>query len=146
MDNEIRCEGCGKLLAKRKGEAALEIKCTRCGAFNSILEEKDDQVVVTDKDGVILFANEATERATGYPMSRIVGERPSLCGQQMPREFYQQLWREIRDEKRAVAVTVRNRREDGTLYSAHLRISPVLDTSGEVRFFVGIESVVGERA
>jgi len=141
MDKEIRCDGCGKLLAKRKGESELEIKCTRCGAFNSIVEDMGDQVIVTDKEGVILFANRATERATGYPMSRIIGARPSLWGKQMPPAFYENLWREIRDEKKSVAAVVKNRRQDGTLYSAHLQISPVVDAGGEIRFFVGIENI-----
>lgn len=140
MEKDIRCEGCGKLLAKRKGEAELEIKCTRCGAFNSILENMDDQVIVTDCDGVILFANQSTERMTGYPMDRIIGGKPSLWGGRMPKEFYEKMWHEIRDEKRPVAVTVNNRRQDGTLYDASLRISPVLDAAGGIRFFIGIES------
>ena len=142
MEKDIRCEACGKLLAKRKGEAELEIKCTRCGAFNAILENMDDQVIVTDQEGVILFANQSTERITGYPMDRIIGARPSLWGAQMPKEFYENMWHEIRDERRPVAVTVNNRRQDGTLYRASLRISPVLDADGAVRFFVGIASVV----
>ena len=60
----------------------------------------------------------------------------------MSPEFYKVLWHTIKVKKESCKVTVRNKRKDGTLYDALLQISPVLDTTGEIRFFVGVETVI----
>ncbi|MFA7286390.1 MAG: PAS domain S-box protein [Patescibacteria group bacterium] len=142
-EGEFRCQKCSRLLAK--GElysASLAIKCGRCGSVNSILEAIADMVIITDIDGVIHFANGQVEAMTGYTIEEVIGQRPSLWGGQMDIQFYKNLWLEVKIHKRPIAVWVINRRKDGTQYTAALRISPVLDSSGTLKFFVGMESLV----
>ena len=140
---EFRCFHCGKLLAKGDlDNVDLEIKCHRCGIINSIFKTMNDQVVITDPNGVILYANSLVEKITGYKLTEILGKTPSLWGKQMPTEFYKELWHDIKVEKKSVVVKVRNKKKDGTLYSALLRISPVFDINGEISMFVGVESVL----
>lgn len=141
-DFDIRCTKCGKLLAKDQGHGAIEIKCTRCGSLNIMCEKMDEQVIVTNPEGVILYTNGAVQRTTGYSLSEVIGQKPSLWGGQMSPEFYKVLWHTIKVKKESCKVTVRNKRKDGTLYDALLQISPVLDTTGEIRFFVGVETVI----
>ncbi len=134
--SEYRCLECGKLLARGDiFSASLEIKCTRCGKLNSLFEEFGDQVVLTDAEGVILYANQKTADITGFDLDEIIGQRPSLWGTQMPKEFYVRLWHEIKDLKKAVVVRVTNKRKDGELYDAILRISPILDRDGTIKYF-----------
>ncbi len=143
---DFRCFGCGKLLAKSGLDGAgFEIKCHRCGLFNSILQEMREQVIVTDPEGVILFVNQTVTEITGYTIDEVVGATPALWGKQMSPEFYAALWREIKTKKRSAAVEVINRKKDGELYHAQLRISPVLDVAGEIRFFVGIETPIDKK-
>ncbi len=137
---EFRCQKCKKLLAMRE-HGNFEVKCLRCGTLNYFFEHMNEQVIITDPDGVILYTNGVVEKITGYSVDEIIGKRPSLWGNQMPREFYRVMWHTIKVEKREVKVTLRNKRKDGTFYNADLRISPVLDTRGNVRFFVGIEGI-----
>jgi PAS domain S-box-containing protein len=142
-DTDYRCRSCGKLLARGAlASASLHIKCTRCGELNSIFEGMVDQVVVTDPEGIILYANSRVEQVTGYSLPEIIGKTPSLWGKQMPGEFYASLWHQIKDLKQSVSVKLQNRRKDGTVYSVQLRISPILDVGGEIKFFVGIETVL----
>ncbi len=142
-DTDHRCRSCGKLLAKGVlADATLHIKCNRCGELNPIFEGMSDQVVVTNPDGVILYANSRVEQVTGYALGEIIGKTPALWGKQMPQNFYAALWREIKEQKQATCVLVTNRRKDGELYHAQLRISPVLNVDGNIVFFVGIETVV----
>lgn len=137
---DLRCNKCGKLLAMHKNDS-FEVKCLRCGTLNCIFEHMNDQVIITDPDGIILYTNGMVEKITGYSTEEIIGKRPSLWGNQMPREFYKALWHTIKAEKKEVKVTVKNKRKNGTFYTAELRISPILDTRGAVMFFVGIEEV-----
>lgn len=139
--SEFRCNSCKKLLAVAD-DVYYEVKCHRCGSLNYIFNQIEEQVVITDIEGKILFANELVEKITGYSMSEIIGKRPSLWGGQMPKEFYQHLWKTIKDEKKSISVVVNNKRKDGVMYKAELHISPIVDTSGQILFFVGIEKIV----
>jgi PAS domain S-box-containing protein len=138
--SDFRCSGCGKLLAKSalKGNH-LEIKCARCGTFNAILKRMAEQVIITDSQGIVLFANEVTELVTGYAPAEIIGRTPALWGHQMPAKFYATMWKTILQNKQSFSAQLTNRHKNGTLYEALVQISPILNTSGEVQFFVGIE-------
>ena len=110
--------------------------------MNSIFKGVTEQIIITDQDGVILYANSMVESITGYSLHEILGKKPSLWGSQMSKEFYRELWRVIKVEKKSVMVKVKNKKKDGTLYNAKLRISPVFGTDNEIKMFVGVESVI----
>lgn len=137
----FRCGRCGRLLAEGE-KYRVEIRCDRCGALNHVLEHFSEQVIITDKQGTILYVNEEVEKITGYLISEVIGKKPSLWGGQMPKEFYEQMWKTLIEKKQGVAVKVKNRSKAGKNYEALLRISPVLDTSGEIKFFVGFEKIL----
>ena len=48
----------------------------------------------------------------------------------------------LREEKEAIVARVTNKHKSGSLYDALLRISPVADSYGEIKFFVGMESLI----
>lgn len=112
--------------------------------FQQATDQSFEQTVITDADGIILYANHATEVITGYGMQEIIGARPSLWGNQMSKEFYETLWRTIKDEKSGYAGEITNKRKDGTKYLASVRIAPILDERGEVKFFVGMTRDITE--
>ena len=103
-----------------------------------------DQVVITNPDGVIIYANAIVEELTGYKLSEVIGKKPSLWGGQMPKEFYKTMWDKISKEKKSIRVLVTNKRKDGKLYDALLHISPILDTEGKVQMYVGIETLLSQ--
>lgn len=142
-ENEFRCFQCGKLLAKGDlNQIDIEIKCHRCGVLNSIFKNLDNQVIITDVNGVIIYANSLVEKITGFNMNEILGKKPSLWGRQMPENFYKKLWKDIKEDKKPVSVKVTNKRKDGSLYDAILQISPVFDIEGNIAMFVGVESLI----
>ena len=102
-----------------------------------------EQVIITDPHGKILFINQALEQTTGYRASEAVGKTPAeLWGGHMTKEFYARMWHTIKDKKEPVLVKVVNRKKSGELYNLQLTISPILNTAGDILFFVGIEIVV----
>src|SRR3989344_4317254 len=128
---ELRCTVCNKLLAKKGAQKrVVEIKCVWCGNLNSIFHNDIEQVIVTNPDGVIIYANPMVETVTGYKLEEVIGNKPSLWGGLMTESFYKKMWRELTVEKKSVLVKVKNRKKDGSLYYAMLQISPVLDTKG----------------
>jgi PAS domain S-box-containing protein len=140
---DFRCTQCGKMLAKNTGFVGLEIKCARCGTLNLIFESMIEQVIITDPQGTILFINNAVEIATGYTADEAIGKNPSeLWGGHMSMEFYVDMWKEILEKKATVKLKMTNRKKSGQPYNIELLVSPILDTNGNVIFFVGIEIIV----
>lgn len=138
---ELRCLSCDKLLAKEgKSNGRLEIKCRRCGTLNSVMEEMEEQVIVTDAEGKILYVNSSLEKITGYSIKEVIGKTPGVWGGLMSDKFYEQMWKVIKDDKRALSTTVTNKRKDGKTYKALLKISPITNGEDEVIMFVGIET------
>jgi len=140
--HEFRCMKCGKMLAKSKDISGLEIKCLRCGSLNRVLEKMIEQVIITDRNGVILFINKAVEMATGYSMEESVGKRPSqLWGGNMSKEFYVDMWGNMIRDKKSTKIKMTNKKKTGELYDVELLISPIADTNENIIFFVGIEVI-----
>lgn len=140
---DVRCEECQKLLAKRTlVGAGLEMKCPRCGTLNRIFDGAGDIVLVTDADGDILYANQQVLHATGYTTEEVVGKTPQVWSADNSPEFFRDVWSRIRESRVGAEVVVNNKRKDGTLYRASLRVSPVLDAAGQVKLFIATQSVL----
>lgn len=143
ISNAIRCLKCGKMLAKNQGVVGAEIKCLRCGTLNRILEGMIEQVIITNREGKILFINKAVEMATGYYAHEAIGKKASeLWGGHMPKEFYDDMWKKILEKKESVKLKMTNQMKSGEFYDIELLVSPILDTNGEILFFAGVELVV----
>ena len=139
---QVRCVKCNKLLAKNS-DGHFEIKCERCGTLNKALELMIEQVVITDPEGKILFINKAFENITGFTLHESIGKKPSeLWGGHMPKEFYADLWDKMKNKKGSIKVKMTNQKKSGESYELELIVSPILDTKGDILFFVGIEVVV----
>jgi|GEM_PF-1134744 len=107
--------------------------------FKLAVDNASDHIIITDHNGKILYANKAVETITGFSLKEVIGNNPSLWGKQMPREFYENLWKTIKEEKVTFIGELKNKRKNGEIYIAEASISPILNNNGSVIFFVGIE-------
>jgi len=82
-------------------------------------------VMITRRDGTIVFVNRAFEEMTGYSDGEILGEKPSILrsGWQGP-AYYQELWDTVLGG-RVFSGEIVNRRKDGSLFIASMSITPV---------------------
>lgn len=103
------------------------------------LDNASDHVIITDTDGVILYVNKAAEKLTGYTQAEMIGNRPSVWGKQMPKEFYEKMWKTIKVDKKSFEAQITNKRKNGEEYEADITISPILGEQNRLLFFVGIE-------
>ncbi len=102
------------------------------------VEQAPVAISITDARANILYANAAFEKLTGYSRDEVLGKNESiLSSNATPDSIYQQLWRTIQ-RKRSWTGTLVNQRKDGGDYLAELMISPVLDSIGRVRYFLGM--------
>lgn len=142
MPTQLRCKTCEKLLAiEDKVTAKFDIKCHRCGSVASFDYLTDKQFIITDKYGTIISMNKTAEKVTGYTLDESIGKKPSIWGKQMTEDFYKNMWSKL-IKKEVVSVILRNKSKSGKKYDVSLRISPFLNKSNEIAFFLGEEQVI----
>jgi len=107
--------------------------------FRQVVEQIAPAVVITDREGTILYVNPAFTRLTGYTLEEALGQNPRILKSGVhPQEFYAEMWNTILS-KRPWRGDIVNRRKDGTLYWDHMTITPILDEQGEIVYFVAIK-------
>lgn len=109
--------------------------------FRLIADTVELHIIITDTDGKIVYANATAQKMTGFSFEEMRGKTPSLWGKQMPQNFYRNLWKTIKEEKKAFHGEVTNKKKNGELYIALATIAPILHNE-TLLGFVGIEEDV----
>ncbi|MCX7605287.1 MAG: PAS domain S-box protein, partial [Bryobacteraceae bacterium] len=103
------------------------------------VRQASDSVVITDRNGTILFVNPAFERVTGYRREEAIGKNPRILksGRQS-QEFYRELWETILSG-RSWTGRFENRRKDGSIFLEQCTISPVFNQDSDIEYFVAVK-------
>ena len=112
---------------------------------STALEAAANSIVITDRQGSILWANPAFTRLTGYTAEEVIGKNPRLLqsGEHEP-EFYRSLWKTVTSGQTWQG-NILNRRKDGSLYHEDMTITPVRNNGGEITHFIAIKQDVTRR-
>lgn len=103
-----------------------------------------DWVLITDRDGNILYVNDAVCRISGYDREELIGKTPKVFKSGLhPEDFYKKLWDTILSGKSFHAIFV-NRRRDGEIFHLEQTIVPVDLPGGKVRFVAVGRDITGE--
>ena len=106
--------------------------------LNTALDTAANGVLITDRDGRILWVNPAFSALTGYSATEAVGQTPRLLKSgQHDTGFYELFWKTIAGG-RTWRGEFTNRRKDGRFYHDEHTVTPVLDAGGRVTHFIGI--------
>lgn len=116
--------------------------------LSEILDSCVNGVTLSDPDlpdNPIVYANAVFEQMTGYAREEIVGRNCRfLQGDDRDQPGLAEI-RAALAEHRAVEVTLRNYRKDGTLFHNRLAIRPLFDPEGEVIYYLGVQYDVTEQ-
>ncbi len=122
-----------------------EDRTAELARLDQVVEQTADGVMITDREGVILYVNRAFETMTGYRREECLGNKPRLVRSGFhDAAFYQRLWDTILAGKPFRDVFV-NRRKDGSLYYEDKTISPMMDARGRITHFVSTGRDITER-
>lgn len=100
------------------------------------IDQSDDAFVMTDREGTILYVNQAFERMTGYALRDVIGRNPRLLQSGLhDSAFYQDMWQTILSGRTWRGDLV-NRRKDGSLYTENMTITAVFGPGGTITNFV----------
>ena len=98
-----------------------------------------------DSDLPLIFVNQAYQDMTGYDETELIGRNPRFL-QGVDRDQRNiDIVRKCIREQASCEVVLRNYRKNGELFWNELKISPILDHTGELKYFVGIQSDVTHR-
>ncbi|MDP6506282.1 MAG: PAS domain S-box protein, partial [Planctomycetota bacterium] len=126
-------------------EERLRIRTGELHLRSAAIEAAANAILVTDRDGIILYTNPAFEQLTGYSPDECWGLNPKFMksGQQ-DQVFYRKLWETITAGE-VWRGELSNKKKDGTIYIEEMTITPLKDADGTVTHFIAIKQDVSQR-
>lgn len=117
-----------------KEQTGLQIKT----CFHAI-EKAPVSIIITDKLGIIEYANSKFTDTTGFQLHELVGKTPAVLksGNQTA-SVYTHMWNEILKGNDWKGEFI-NKKKNGELFYADISISPIKDQTGEIKHFIGIQ-------
>jgi PAS domain S-box-containing protein len=113
--------------------------------FKRAVENTEQTVFITDREGVIEYVNPAFEAQTGYSKEEAIGRTPSILKSGKQGEaFYNELWETLLTGESWDSHLI-NQRKNGELYHIDQTISTITDAAGEISHFIAVESDVTDR-
>ena len=123
--------------ARKDVEAQLRLSA-------SVFSAANEAIIIADRDCRIIDVNAAFSEITGYTHDEIVGKNLRLLKSgRHPPEFYEAMWRTVREEGRWQG-ELWHRRKDQTLFAAHMTLGTVRDAAGAITHYVALFSDVTE--
>jgi len=108
------------------------------------VEQAAENIIITDREGVIQYVNPAFEKITGYSREEAIGQNPRFLKSGVhDSAFYEDLWDTIGGGK-VWTGRFTNRRRDGSLYQEDATISPLVTSSGNLMGYVSLKRDVTE--
>ena len=126
-------------LAFKKNIYAAPLLFAPMNPFFTVVKNASNHIIITDANGMILYANKGAENMTGYTFAEMKGSTPRLWGGLMPRDFYVKLWKTIKQDRQIFSGEIKNRRKNQEQYHAFVRISPIIDNNDTLVGFVATE-------
>jgi diguanylate cyclase (GGDEF)-like protein/PAS domain S-box-containing protein len=113
--------------------------------FLHIVGQSADLILITNREGIIEYVNNAYPAITGFSKENFIGNSPALLKSGEHKENdYTQLWKTILsgDIYRDV---IKNKRKDGTFFYEEKTITPISFDGDKVTHFISIGKDITER-
>ena len=109
------------------------------------LETAPSGIMITNSDGIIVYANEALTNISQYSKSELIGQKSGfLKSGKHETSFYETMWNEILKGKIWIGEVI-NRKKDGTHYPSYLAITGVKNEDGIITNYISIHEDISQR-
>ncbi len=116
---------------KRRDEAETTQKILFSAASQS-----NEMMFITDPQGYFLYVNKKFLETLGYKEHEVIGESTRILKSELVNHsVYKELWQTITNKETFVGVLI-NRTKSGEIVYMDETISPILDTSGNIEYFI----------
>ena len=137
-DGGIAMSAIRDITARKQAEAQLHLQHTA-------LEAAANGIMITDREGTIIWVNSAVTQLTGYTAQELLGRNSRLLKSgQHDTAFYQDIWATILAGQVWHGEMI-NQRKDGGLYTEEQAIAPVRDTRGQITHFIAVKQDITAR-
>ncbi len=127
-----------ELRERKRAEGQILLQATA-------LESAANAIVITDREGRILWINRAFELLTGFPAEEIAGKDMRILNSDTQDDaFFKEMWETILAGRTWQGKMV-NVRKDGAKYIEEQTITPVRDETGEITHFIAIKQDITDR-
>ncbi|MFO7938460.1 MAG: PAS domain S-box protein [Bacteroidales bacterium] len=107
--------------------------------LSKAVKQSQNIIIITDKEGLIEYANPAFEQVTGYTAEEVNGKKTSILNAGFhTKEYYEVLWHTIQ-EGNVWRGEFRNMKKNGELYWESASITPMKNTAGEITHYIAIK-------
>ncbi len=101
------------------------------------LKNSDTWILVTDKDGTILYVNDAVEKISGYTKDELIGQNPRIFKSGLvDASIYKDMWETILSGQIYEGI-IPNRKKSGKIFHSLVKIIP-LELPGKIIRFVAV--------
>ncbi len=109
------------------------------------LEAAANAIVITDRNGDIVYVNPAFTELTGHQLSEVLGHSLQIQKSGVHDQvFYETLWNTIGSGS-VWHGEITNKRKDGSLYVEEMTITPVLNDDGQIQYYIAIKQDITAR-
>ncbi|MFQ5532049.1 MAG: PAS domain S-box protein, partial [Candidatus Nanoarchaeia archaeon] len=113
--------------------------------LSTVIEQSPLAIVITDRNGIIEYANKMTREVTGYDVKELIGKKTSIFkSDETDKKKYAELWHTIL-EGNIWEGQILNRRKNGELYWEKLILSPILNENNKIINIVAIKEDINKR-
>lgn len=113
--------------------------------FKTAVEQSGEMMILTDPEGMVLWANAASERVTGFSVKETVGRKAGvLWGRLMDEAYYKNMWDKIKNKKELFVSEIQNHRKNGEHFYSTINIYPLLDGQGTIQYYVATQRDITE--
>ncbi len=123
----------------------IEQTQTQLKLLSQVVEKTEDLIRITDKDGIITYANPAFYKFTGFEPDEVLGHPSNLLkSDQLSKDFYERMWASISAGESFHATFV-NKKKNKQIFYEQQTITPILNDKQVVQSFVSMGKDITER-
>jgi len=113
--------------------------------FVSAIQHAGDDIIITDKNGLIDYANDAFQKNMGYSITEAMGKSIDILkSHKHDNDFYNNLWFEVKKGNIWKGQFI-NKKKDGSLLTEDITVSPILSSSKEILGYVFVMRDISEK-
>ncbi len=104
----------------------------------TVIEQAEENVLITDDRRMIIYINPAFERSSGYSCEEVKGQKLKMLRSDQHDEDFYQTTKEILDRGEVWMGVIINKGKGGANFEIEGTISPIRNTSGAITHFVAV--------